>query len=129
LLKALARIAVRRGCGRMEWAVLDWNRPAIGFYRRLGATLRKEWILTRLTERRSPVSRADARVLCRRRDLVGPGRSGFERGSRAQDRRFLTSSSHDLETDRKAFAREPARHRDRRQTGERDAVVRKNHCV
>ena len=48
LLKTLARIAVRRGCGRMEWAVLDWNRPAIGFYRRLGATLRKEWILTRL---------------------------------------------------------------------------------
>jgi GNAT superfamily N-acetyltransferase len=49
LLTALARIAIRRGCGRMEWAVLDWNRPAIGFYRRLGATLRKEWILTRLT--------------------------------------------------------------------------------
>lgn len=49
LLAALARIAVRRGCGRMEWTVLDWNRPAIGFYRRLGANLRKEWILTRLT--------------------------------------------------------------------------------
>lgn len=49
LLKALARIAVRRGCGRLEWAVLDWNRPAIGFYRRLGARLRREWILTRLT--------------------------------------------------------------------------------
>ncbi len=49
LLTALARIALRRGCGRMEWAVLDWNRPAIGFYKRLGATLRKEWILTRLT--------------------------------------------------------------------------------
>jgi len=49
LLEALARIAVRRGCGRMEWAVLDWNLPAIGFYRRLGARLRKEWILTRLT--------------------------------------------------------------------------------
>jgi GNAT superfamily N-acetyltransferase len=49
LLTALARIALRRGCGRMEWAVLDWNRPAIGFYRRLGATLRTEWILTRLT--------------------------------------------------------------------------------
>ncbi len=48
LLKALARIAVRRGCGRMEWAVLDWNRPAIGFYKRLGARLHKEWILTRL---------------------------------------------------------------------------------
>jgi GNAT superfamily N-acetyltransferase len=49
LLRALARIAVRRGCGRLEWAVLDWNRPAIGFYKRLGATLRREWILTRLT--------------------------------------------------------------------------------
>jgi GNAT superfamily N-acetyltransferase len=49
LLAALARIAVRRGCGRMEWAVLDWNRPAIGFYERLGAGLRREWILTRLT--------------------------------------------------------------------------------
>jgi GNAT superfamily N-acetyltransferase len=49
LLRALARIAVRRGCGRMEWAVLDWNTPSIRFYRRLGARLRKEWILTRLT--------------------------------------------------------------------------------
>lgn len=49
LLRALARIAVRRGCGRMEWTVLDWNRPAIRFYRRLGATLRREWVLTRLT--------------------------------------------------------------------------------
>jgi GNAT superfamily N-acetyltransferase len=49
LLRALARIAVRRGCGRMEWTVLDWNRPAIRFYRALGAGLRKEWILTRLS--------------------------------------------------------------------------------
>ena len=49
LLQALARIAVGRGCGRMEWTVLDWNRPAIRFYKRLGAGLRKEWILTRLT--------------------------------------------------------------------------------
>jgi len=49
LLAALARIAVKRGCGRLEWAVLDWNRPAIGFYERLGARLRREWILTRLT--------------------------------------------------------------------------------
>jgi GNAT superfamily N-acetyltransferase len=49
LLRALARIAIRRGCGRLEWAVLDWNRPAIGFYRRLGAKLRRQWILTRLT--------------------------------------------------------------------------------
>jgi len=49
LLAELARIAMRRGCGRMEWAVLDWNTPSIKFYRKLGATLRKEWILTRLT--------------------------------------------------------------------------------
>ncbi len=49
LLRALARIAVRRGCGRLEWTVLDWNRPAIGFYKRLGAKLRRQWILTRLT--------------------------------------------------------------------------------
>ena len=48
LLRALAKIAVRRGCGRMEWAVLDWNTPSIRFYRKLGATLRREWILTRL---------------------------------------------------------------------------------
>jgi GNAT superfamily N-acetyltransferase len=48
LLAALARLAVRRGCGRMEWAVLDWNTPAIRFYQRLGAGLRREWILARL---------------------------------------------------------------------------------
>lgn len=49
LLRALARIAVRRGCGRMEWTVLDWNRPAIRFYRALDAELKREWILTRLS--------------------------------------------------------------------------------
>ena len=49
LLRALARIAGRRGCGRMEWAVLDWNTPSIRFYERLGARLRRDWILTRLT--------------------------------------------------------------------------------
>jgi len=48
LFNALARIAVQKGCGRMEWTVLDWNKSAIRFYRRLGATLRKNWILTRL---------------------------------------------------------------------------------
>ena len=62
LLAALARIAVRRGCGRLEWAVLDWNTPSIRFYRKLGATLRKEWILTRLTG-------APLRRLARRRPL------------------------------------------------------------
>ena len=49
LLAELARIAVRKGCGRMEWAVLDWNTPSIGFYERLGARLRRDWILTRLS--------------------------------------------------------------------------------
>jgi GNAT superfamily N-acetyltransferase len=49
LLGELARIALRRGCGRMEWAVLDWNAPSIGFYEKLGAQLKREWILTRLT--------------------------------------------------------------------------------
>jgi len=49
LLRALARIAVRRRCGRMEWTVLNWNRPAIRVYQHLGARLRRDWILTRLT--------------------------------------------------------------------------------
>jgi GNAT superfamily N-acetyltransferase len=49
LLAALARIAVRRRCGRMEWTVLDWNTPSVAFYEALGARLRREWILTRLT--------------------------------------------------------------------------------
>lgn len=49
LLAHLARIAVERGCGRLEWAVLDWNEPAIGFYRRLGARVMDEWRICRLT--------------------------------------------------------------------------------
>lgn len=48
LLLHLARTAARRGCGRMEWAVLDWNRPAIEFYRRLGAVPLSDWTLYRL---------------------------------------------------------------------------------
>ena len=48
LLAHLARIAVERGCGRMEWSVLDWNEPAIGFYRRLGAVPMDEWTVFRL---------------------------------------------------------------------------------
>jgi GNAT superfamily N-acetyltransferase len=43
LLRALARTALERGCGRLEWAVLDWNSAAIGFYRKLGAELKEEW--------------------------------------------------------------------------------------
>ena len=49
LLQRLARIAVERRCGRMEWAVLDWNEPAIGFYRRIGARLLDDWRLCRLS--------------------------------------------------------------------------------
>ncbi len=50
LLEHLARIAQERGCGRMEWAVLDWNEPAIQFYRKLGARPMDEWTVFRLTE-------------------------------------------------------------------------------
>lgn len=49
LLERLAQIAVERGCGRLEWAVLDWNRAAIGFYERLGARPNSEWTVYRLT--------------------------------------------------------------------------------
>lgn len=49
LLTELARLAVERGCGRLEWAVLDWNRDAIGFYERLGAKPNAEWTVYRLT--------------------------------------------------------------------------------
>jgi GNAT superfamily N-acetyltransferase len=49
LLRALARIAKQRNCGRMEWAVLDWNEPALRFYQTLNARPMKEWIVHRLT--------------------------------------------------------------------------------
>jgi len=49
LLRALARIASQRGCGRMEWAVLDWNEPALRFYKSLDARQMNEWIIHRLT--------------------------------------------------------------------------------
>jgi GNAT superfamily N-acetyltransferase len=49
LLAELARLAVERGYGRVEWAVLDWNEPARGFYRALGATTQDEWTVHRLT--------------------------------------------------------------------------------
>jgi GNAT superfamily N-acetyltransferase len=49
LLVHVARLAVERGCGRFEWAVLDWNRPAIDFYQALGATVLPDWRICRLT--------------------------------------------------------------------------------
>lgn len=49
LLKHLARIATERGCGRVEWGVLDWNQPSIEFYKKLGAVPMDEWTKYRLT--------------------------------------------------------------------------------
>jgi GNAT superfamily N-acetyltransferase len=48
LLARLAKIARERNCGRLEWAVLDWNRPAIDFYQSLGAVAKDEWTVFRL---------------------------------------------------------------------------------
>jgi GNAT superfamily N-acetyltransferase len=60
LLVHLAKIARDRRCGRMEWAVLDWNEPAIEFYRELGAKPMNEWTVFRLT--RDEISKlADSR--------------------------------------------------------------------
>ena len=48
LLLHLKALAIARGCGRMEWAVLDWNAPAIGFYKKLGALVMDDWRICRL---------------------------------------------------------------------------------
>jgi GNAT superfamily N-acetyltransferase len=48
LMQYVARIAVERGCARFEWAVLDWNQPAIGFYEKLGAKPQSDWTVYRL---------------------------------------------------------------------------------
>jgi GNAT superfamily N-acetyltransferase len=49
LLQRLGQVAHERGCGRMEWAVLDWNEPAIEFYKTLGAQPLDEWTIFRLS--------------------------------------------------------------------------------
>ncbi|HWU01507.1 MAG TPA: GNAT family N-acetyltransferase [Novosphingobium sp.] len=49
LLLHVAQVAVERGCGRFEWAVLDWNAPSIGFYRSLGAKPMDDWTVMRLS--------------------------------------------------------------------------------
>jgi GNAT superfamily N-acetyltransferase len=49
LLTRLAAIAIERGCGRLEWSVLDWNESAIGFYRKVGAVALSDWTTYRLT--------------------------------------------------------------------------------
>jgi GNAT superfamily N-acetyltransferase len=48
LLTHLAKLALERGCGRFEWAVLDWNEPAIGFYKKLGAQPQDDWTVFRV---------------------------------------------------------------------------------
>jgi GNAT superfamily N-acetyltransferase len=48
LMAHVARVAVERACSRLEWSVLDWNEPAIGFYKSLGARLQREWIIARV---------------------------------------------------------------------------------
>jgi GNAT superfamily N-acetyltransferase len=49
MLKHLARIAVERECGRFEWSVLDWNEPAINFYKAMGAEILPDWRICRVT--------------------------------------------------------------------------------
>jgi GNAT superfamily N-acetyltransferase len=49
LLARLAQIAIERNCGRFEWSVLDWNEPAIGFYRKLGAVPMEDWTIFRVS--------------------------------------------------------------------------------
>jgi len=49
LLARLAKLAVTRGCGRLEWWVLDWNEPSIGFYKKLGAEPMDDWTVYRVT--------------------------------------------------------------------------------
>ena len=49
LLSRLATLAVERGCGRLEWSVLDWNEPSIGFYKKLGAVALDDWTVYRVT--------------------------------------------------------------------------------
>jgi ribosomal protein S18 acetylase RimI-like enzyme len=50
LLRELARIAIVRSCGRVEWSVLNWNTPAIEFYKSLGADALAEWTMYRMDE-------------------------------------------------------------------------------
>lgn len=49
MLTCLANLAVERGCGRLEWSVLDWNEPAIAFYQRMGASILEDWRICRVT--------------------------------------------------------------------------------
>jgi GNAT superfamily N-acetyltransferase len=50
LLRAVAQVGAERNCGRFEWTALNWNKPALDFYNRLGARTMDEWVLLRLDE-------------------------------------------------------------------------------
>lgn len=49
IMKYLAQLAIKKDCGRFEWVVLDWNKPAIDFYQSIGAKPQNEWIINRLS--------------------------------------------------------------------------------
>ena len=49
LLRYVARLAIERNCGRLEWSVLDWNQPAVDFYTRIGAVAMSDWTMFRVT--------------------------------------------------------------------------------
>jgi GNAT superfamily N-acetyltransferase len=68
LILHVARLAVERGCGRFEWAVLDWNRPAIEFYESLGATVLPDWRICRLA--------GEALARCAAAPTIAGARSG-----------------------------------------------------
>jgi len=73
LLSHVARVAVERGCGRMEWAVLDWNEQAIGFYRKLGASVLEDWRICRMTgETLAALGRGDTRFDFRETEKSNP---------------------------------------------------------
>jgi GNAT superfamily N-acetyltransferase len=50
IFQYLAQLAVERNCGRLEWSVLDWNEPAIAFYRQMGAKILEDWQICRVTD-------------------------------------------------------------------------------
>lgn len=62
LLQHLAQLALARGWGRMDWSVLDWNEPAVGFYQRLGAAVMPDWRTCRLTGEALAHLASDSRI-------------------------------------------------------------------
>ena len=59
MLRYLAGVAVQNGCGRLEWAVLDWNLPAVRFYEKMGAKVLKEWRICRVSGKSLPALAAE----------------------------------------------------------------------